>query len=82
MSHSYTRNVNTASLMTLCPVCLHSFHNARKSFLRRADVNQQTKDVYTFCQTRYGFDYYIQPAVAQRNAARRKVNTYASASEY
>ena len=82
MSHSYTRNVNTASLITLCPVCLYSFRNARKSFLRRADVNQQTKDVCTFCQTRYGFDYYIQPAAAQRDAARRKVKTYVAASEY
>ena len=82
MSHSYTRNVNTASLITLCPVCLYSFRNARKSFLRRADVNQQTKDVCTFCQTRYGFDYYIQPAAAQHDAARRKVKSYVAASEY
>ena len=47
MSHSYARNANTASLITLCPVCLHSFQDAKKAFLRRADIRQQTKDVCT-----------------------------------
>ena len=28
MSRSYTRNLNTVSLITLCPVCLHSFQDA------------------------------------------------------
>ena len=64
MSHSYAYKVDPASLMTLCPVCLHSFQDARKAFLRRADVHQQTKDVCTYCQSRYGFDYYVQPATA------------------
>ena len=82
MSRSHARNTNTASLITLCPVCLHTFQDAKKAFLRRTDVHQQIKDVCTYCQTRYGFDYYIQPAAAQRDAARRKVKTYASASEY
>ena len=82
MSCSYARNANTASLMTLCPVCLHSFQDARKSFLRRADVHQQTKDVCTYCQTRYGFDYYVQPAAAHRDTTRRKVRTYVAASHH
>ena len=55
MSRSYTRNLNTVSLITLCPVCLHSFQDARRTTLRRADLRQQTKDVCTYCQTRYGF---------------------------
>ena len=82
MSRSYTRNVNTTSLITLCPVCLYSFRNARKSFLRRADVFQQTKDVCTYCQTRYGFDYYIQPTAAHRNTTHQKVRTYAAESHH
>ena len=82
MSRSYARNANTISLMTLCPVCLHSFRNARKSFLRRADIFQQTKDVCTFCQTRYGFDYYIQPAAAHQDTTCRKVRTYVAASHH
>ena len=53
MSRSYARNANTASLITLCPVCLHAFQDAKKAFLRRADVHQQTKDVCTYCQSRY-----------------------------
>ena len=56
MSRSYTRNLNTVSLITLCPVCLHSFQDARRTTLRRADLRQRTKDVCTYCQTRYGFD--------------------------
>ena len=31
MSRSYTRNLNTVSLITLCPVCLHSFQDARRT---------------------------------------------------
>ena len=57
MSHSYAYKVDPASLMTLCPVCLHAFQDAKKAFLRRADVHQQTKDICTYCQSRYGFDY-------------------------
>ena len=55
MSRSYTRNLNTVSLITLCPVCLHSFQDAKRTTLRRADLRQHTKDVCTYCQTRYGF---------------------------
>ena len=74
MSRSYARNANTASLMTLCPVCLHSFQDAKKAFLRRADVH--------YCQTRYGFDYYVQPAAAHRDTTRRKVRNYVAASHH
>ena len=45
MSRSYTRNLNTVSLITLCPVCLHSFQDAKRATLRRADLRQRTKDV-------------------------------------
>ena len=82
MSRSHARNVNTASLITLCPVCLHSFQDAKKAYLRRADIRQQTKDVCTYCQTRYGFDYYVQPATAHRDTTRRKVRTYVAASHH
>ena len=81
MSRSYVRNVNTASLMTLCPVCLHAFQDARKAFLRRADIHQQAKEVCTYCQTRYGFAYYVQPA-AHRDTQYRKARTYAAASHH
>ena len=82
MSRRHARNVNTASLITLCPVCLHAFQDAKKAFLRRADVHQQIKDVCTYCQTRYGFDYYVQPAAAHRDSTRRKVRTYVPASNH
>ena len=80
MSRSYTRNLNTASLITLCPVCLHSFQDAKRATLRRADLRQRSKDTCTYCQTRYGFDYYIQPA-AHRNPTRREAKAYAATAE-
>ena len=82
MSRNYVYKVDPASLMTLCPVCLHSFQDAKKAFLRRADVHQQTKDVCTYCQSRYGFDYYVQPATAHRDTTHRKVRTYVPASNH
>ena len=82
MSHSNAYKVDPASLMTLCPACLHSFQDARKAFLRRADVHQQTKDVCTYCQSRYCFDYYVQPAAAHRDTTHRKVRTYVPASNH
>ena len=80
MSRSYTRNLNTASLITLCPVCLHSFQDAKHSSLRRADLRQQSKEICTYCQNRYGFDYYVQP-VTYRNQTRREAKAYASAAQ-
>ena len=82
MSHNYAYKVDPASLMTLCPVCLHSFQDARKAFLRRADVHQQTKDICTYCQSRYGFDYYVRLPAAHRDTTRRKVRTYVPASNH
>ena len=81
MSRSYARNVNTASLITLCPVCLHSFQDARRATLRRADLRQRSKDTCTYCQIRYGFDYYVQPAT-YRNQTRREAKAYASAAQH
>ncbi len=80
MSRSYTRNLNTASLITLCPVCLHSFQDAKRNSLRRADLRQQSKETCTYCQTRYGFDYYVQPA-AQRDPSRRRAKAYVATAE-
>lgn len=50
-----------ASLTTLCPICLDSFQGAKGVRVRRADPKQKIKDVCTYCQIRYGFDYYVQP---------------------
>ena len=80
MSRSYTRNLNTVSLITLCPVCLHSFQDAKRATLHRADLRQRTKDVCTYCQTSYGFDYYAQPMV-HRDPNRREATAYAATAE-
>lgn len=82
MSRNNAYKVDPASLMTLCPVCLHSFQDARKAFLRRADVHQQTKDICTYCQSRYGFDYYVQSVSAHSDIAPGKVRAYVAASNH
>ena len=61
MSRTFTRNPDEATLTTLCPRCLDAFRNARGIRVRRADPGQTVKEPCTYCQTRFGFDYYIQP---------------------
>ena len=61
MSRFYNNCVDEASLTTLCPVCLDSFQGAKGVRVRRADPKQKIKDVCTYCQTNFGYDYYIQP---------------------
>ena len=61
MSRFYNNCVDEASLTTLCPICLDSFQGAKGVRVRRADPKQKIKDVCTYCQTNFGFDYYIQP---------------------
>lgn len=58
MSRFYNNCVDEASLTTLCPICLDSFQGAKGVRVRRADPKQKIKDVCTYCQIRYGFDYY------------------------
>ena len=45
----------------LCPRCLNAFRNTRGIRVRRADPWQFTKEPCTYCQTNFGYDYYIQP---------------------
>ena len=80
MSRSFARIANTASLITLRAACMHSFQDAKRATLRRADLRQRSKDTCTYCQTRYGFDYYVQP-VTYRNQTRREAKAYASAAQ-
>ena len=61
MSRTFTRNPDEATLTTLCPRCLDAFRNARGIRVRRAAPGQTVKEPCTYCQTRFGFDYYIQP---------------------
>lgn len=61
MSRNFTRQPDESTLTTLCPHCLSAFRNARGIRVRRADPYQLTKEPCTYCQTRFGYDYYIQP---------------------
>lgn len=61
MNRFYNNCVDEASLTTLCPICLDSFQEAKSVRVRRADPKQKIKDVCTYCQTNFGYDYYIQP---------------------
>ena len=61
MNRKTTKKVDESTLTTLCAVCRGAFLDAKGVHLRRADPRQLVKDVCTYCQTRYGFDYYVQP---------------------
>lgn len=61
MNRKTTKKVDESTLTTLCAVCRGAFLDAKGVRLRRADPRQLVKDVCTYCQTRYGFDYYVQP---------------------
>ena len=61
MSRNIIRKHDDSTLTTLCPNCLNAFRNTRGIRVRRANPNQQVKEPCTYCQTRFGFDYYIQP---------------------
>ena len=63
MNRKTTKKVDESTLTTLCAVCRGAFLDAKGVHLRRADPRQPVKDVCTYCQTRYGFDYYVQPIV-------------------
>ncbi len=53
--------MNKRNLMVLCPRCRQNLQNTGEYSIRRADYLQASKDICTFCQTRYGFDYYVEP---------------------
>ena len=63
MNRKTTKKVDESTMTTLCAVCRGAFLDAKGARLRRADPRQLVKDVCTYCQTRYGFDYYVQPIV-------------------
>jgi hypothetical protein len=61
MSRTFTHKTDESTLTTLCPRCLNAFRNTRGIRVRRADPYQLTKEPCTYCQTSFGYDYYIQP---------------------
>ena len=63
MNRRNIRQVDESTLTTLCAVCRGAFQSAKSVQLRRANPRQVNKDVCTYCQTRYGFDYYVLPVV-------------------
>ena len=75
MKRKTTKKVDESTLTTLCAVCRGAFLDAKGVRLRRADPRQLVKDICTYCQTRYGFDYYVQPIV---RSLRRLFLTYSS----
>lgn len=62
MSRNFTHQPDESTLLTLCPVCLEAFRDVRGIRVRRADPYQPVKEPCTYCQTRFGYDYYIHPS--------------------
>ena len=75
MNRKTTKKVDESTLTTLCAVCRGAFLDAKGVRLRRADPRQLVKDVCTYCQTRYGFDYYadMEPHIGSEQGGKRPV---------
>ena len=75
MNRKTTKKVDESTLTTLCAVCRGAFLDAKGVHLRRADPRQLVKDVCTYCQTRYGFDYYadMEPHIGSEQGGKRPV---------
>ena len=53
--------MNNKYLLCLCSSCLQNFQEADGYQLRRARFHQKTKDICTYCNSRYGYDYCLEP---------------------
>ena len=75
MNRKTTKKVDESTLTTLCAVCRGAFLDAKGVRLRRADPRQLVKDICTYCQTRYGFDYYadMEPHIGSEQGGKRPV---------
>ena len=75
MNRKTTKKVDESTLTTLCAVCRGAFLDAKGVRLRRADPRQLVKEVCTYCQTRYGFDYYadMEPHIGSEQGGTRPV---------
>lgn len=71
MSRTFTHKIDESTLTTLCPRCLNAFRNTRGIRVRRADPGQIVKEPCTYCQTNFGYDYYIQPTSPKSTYLRR-----------
>lgn len=60
---NHRKHINHRSLVCLCPRCRQNFMAAGIYSLRRACPRQEIKETCTYCQTRYGYDYYVKKSV-------------------
>ena len=54
-------------LICLCQVCAKPFYSSENYFLKRADENQNTKEMCMFCNVRQGYDYLIRKKYHNEN---------------
>ena len=50
---------NEPTLVTLCPSCASEFFHSASYFIKRVDPYQSDKAACSFCNSRYGYDYWI-----------------------
>ena len=54
-----SEKTNSATVICLCGRCASQFYTTPGNSLMRIDKKQVKKDICDFCNTRYGFDYYL-----------------------
>ncbi|MCQ2485335.1 MAG: type II toxin-antitoxin system PemK/MazF family toxin [Clostridia bacterium] len=65
------------STLCLCRNCLSKFIESRKCIVKREDVFQRIKGLCSFCNIRYGYDYFTVPRMSSvRNENKTENRTF------
>ena len=59
---------NEPNRITLCRSCASAFYNSGSHVIRRADYYQSSKSICDYCNSRYGFDYWLTDKIKRKPA--------------
>ena len=59
---------NEPNRITLCPACASAFYHSGSHYIRRADPYQSSKSMCDYCNSNYGFDYFLTDKEKRRPA--------------
>lgn len=61
MTHLTWQRNDRNSLICLCPTCREDSEITGSYRIRRISYRQTVEEIYTYCQIRMDYDYYITP---------------------
>lgn len=60
LSVGLIKNIKEPIELCLCTVCAEQFFQSEEHTIKRVDKDQKIKEICTYCNTRYGFDFQVQ----------------------